>query len=356
MSNQPHSKTPMKPLLEKYFDDLRVKNWSEATIDRRKNSIGRFIGWANERGIDNLSEVTLAVLQSYQRSLYHTGNLRTGKPLRAATQASYLSALSHWLHWASKEKLIPFNPAVELELPKEELRLPTNYLSAAEVETLLQAVDISTPRGVRDRTILEILYSSAIRRNELLGLTPYDVDRQRRVLIIRQGKNHKDRVVPISQRALDWLDLYLVQARPIIEQEGAAGRRGHQWKPFQPTHQLIVGNNGSAMHPVVLSALVRSYLDAAGITKSGACHMLRHTTATLMLENGADLRSLQLLLGHANLNTTQIYTHVSIDRLRQVHDQCHPTSKPNSQLNTAVASPSANPLEPNHDRPQQEPG
>jgi integrase/recombinase XerD len=316
-------KLPLRNLLEKYFDDLRVKNWSEATIDRRNNSLGRFLAWLEARAIERLGEVTLSVLQSYQRSLYHVGNLRSKKPLKAATQASYLSAVGHWLNWATKNKIIPFNPALELELPKEELRLPTNYLNVEEIQTLLSKVDLSTQLGIRDRAILEVLYSSAIRRNELLNLTPYDIDRGRRLLVIRQGKGHKDRVVPITQRAIDWLDKYLTEARPWIE-AGNAITRNNGRKMMEPTNKLILGNNGSAMHPVVLSQLVRKYLTEAGIDKSGSCHMLRHTTATLMLENGADLRSLQTLLGHANLNTTQIYTHITIDRLRQVHDKTHP--------------------------------
>jgi integrase/recombinase XerD len=310
-------------LLQSYFTDLRVKNWCESTIERRKNSIGRFQKWLLERGIDSLTEVTHEIMEAYQRSLYHIGNLRNGQPIRPSTQASYLCAVSHWLQWACVKKIIPFNPAVKIELPKEEHRLPGAYLSVAEVETLLNQTNVKTPIGIRDRSILEILYSSAIRRSELLNLTHYDVDHTRRLLMIRQGKGHKDRVVPIGVRALQWLEKYLADVRPELVEGRLAKWRRKNWK-VEPTNKLILSNTGNAMAKECLSLLVREYLVKAGIDKRGSCHMLRHTAATLMLENGADLRSLQTYLGHVNLNTTQLYTHITVDRLRKVHDATHP--------------------------------
>jgi integrase/recombinase XerD len=308
-------------LLQAYFTDLRVKNWSDATINRRQYSLGRFTDWLTERSIDTLLEVTPEIISAYQRSLYHIGNLRSKKPLRSATQSSYLSAVSHWLQWACVKKFLPFNPAIDLELPKEEHRLPASYLSMTEAELLLNQTDVSTPLGIRDRAILETLYSSAIRRNELLNLSVYDIDRSRRLLMIRQGKGKRDRVVPIGVRALEWLEKYMVDVRPWL-MEGHGRKRGKSIA--EPTTKIFLHNTGAEMHPTSLSILVRGYLNAAGIKKPGSCHMLRHTTATLMLENGADLRSLQTLLGHASLNTTQIYTHITIDRLRAVHDATHP--------------------------------
>jgi len=146
--------------------------------------------------------------------------------------------------------------------------------------------------------------------------------------VIRQGKGRKDRIVPIGVRAIEWLEKYLRDVRPWLEAGNGCKQRRKQLPAA--TNRLILSNTGGAMRPEVLSALVRAYIEAAGINKPGSCHILRHTAATLMLENGADLRSLQTLLGHESLNTTQIYTHITLERLRQVHDATHP-AKPDAK-------------------------
>ena len=318
-------------LLASYFQDLRVRNWTETTIERRQHSVGRFIKWLRAHSIESLKEVSAEMVGAYQRSLYHQGNLRTREPLRFATQASYLSAVVHWCQWACVKKFLPFNPAASIELPKEEKRLPSSYLSEDEAERLINQTDVKTPLGVRDRAILEVLYSTAMRRSELLHLTKFDIDRPRRLLVIRQGKGHKDRIVPIGVRAIEWLEKYVRDVRPWLE-AGYGTRRRRKQLP-EATNRLILSNTGGAMRPEVLSSLVRSYIEAAGIDKPGSCHILRHTAATLMLENGADLRSLQTLLGHESLNTTQIYTHITLTRLREVHDATHP-AKPDVKPTT----------------------
>ncbi len=206
-------------LRDRYFNDLRLKNWFEATIVRRHNSLGRFVRWLRARSIDSFAEVTVDSVNAYQRSLFHLGNLRTRKPLRFATQSSYLTAVAHWCQWACLNKFLPFNPAVGIELPKEEKRLPSSYLSIVEVERLINRTDVTTHLGIRDRAILEVLYSTAMRRSELLKLTHYDIDRPRRLLAIRQGKGHKNRIVPIGLRAIEWLEKYLRDVRPWLRRE-----------------------------------------------------------------------------------------------------------------------------------------
>lgn len=308
-------------LLEAYFVALRVKNWSEATLERRSNSIGRFIAWLTAHEIHSLGEVTPEILQAYQRNLYHVGNLRTGKPLQAATRASYIHAVAHWFQWACLAKHLSFNPAHDIELPKAEYRLPASFLNLQEVELLINQPDVTTPIGVRDRAILETLYSSAIRRSELRNLTLHDIDPSRRLLAVRQGKGKKDRFVPIGIRAMDWVSKYLNDVRPwLLRGEGCKKVR----KQPPNTDIVFLNHSGVPFHPANLSAMVRGYVKQAGIAKKGSCHMMRHTTATLLLEGGADLRVIQTLLGHASLNTTQIYAHVTLDRLRSIHDALHP--------------------------------
>ncbi len=184
-------------------------------------------------------------------------------------------------------------------------------LSVTEVEAVLAQADLTTPHGLRNRAILELLYSTGLRRDESLGLESTDLDRERRTLLVRRGKGPKDRFVPIGERALAWLDKYLAEARPQLVRR-------------QETPLLFVSKNGHRLHANQLSKIVRDYLCAADIAKPGACHLFRHTTATLMLEAGADVRYIQALLGHTRLSTTQIYTHVSIAKLREVHERTHP--------------------------------
>ena len=300
----------LESLLSRYFLSLQIANWSPRTIERRRYSLGRFVDWAKERGVESHGDFTGELLEAYRRSLFHHRNARTNKPLKFATQASYLVAVKHWIGWLVEEGWLETNPAEKLQLPKEEHRLPSSYLTLDEVETLLGIVDLSTPSGLRDRAMLETLYSTGMRRSELIALNLDDIDFDRGLVIIRQGKGRKDRVVPIGKRALQWIEKYLADGRPALTDED--------------TDTLFPTTRGNRFHPVNLSSLVRSYLDAAGIHRRGSCHMLRHTTATLMLEGGADLRSIQSLLGHESLNTTQIYTHITILRLREVHEKTHP--------------------------------
>jgi integrase/recombinase XerD len=183
-----------------------------------------------------------------------------------------------------------------------------------EAERVLSQPKVGEPLGIRDRAILEILYSSGLRRMELLHLKLYDVDQKHGLVTVREGKGKRDRVVPIGDRALAWLDVYLNRLRPEIVKKPDDGL-------------VFLTSNGAAFTPNYLSWLARQYLKSAGIAKGGACHIFRHTMATLMLEGGADIRYIQAMLGHVRLDTTQIYTHVSIRMLKQVHTATHPGAR-----------------------------
>ena len=183
-----------------------------------------------------------------------------------------------------------------------------------EAEQVLEQPDVSDAIGLRDRAIIEVLYSTGIRRMEVLNLCIYDLDIERGTLMVRQGKGKKDRMVPIGERAIAWLERYFNDARPAL-----------MVPPDDGT--LFLGATGEELSPNRLTQLVRGYVDAADIGKRGACHIFRHTMATLMLENGADIRYIQEMLGHVELSTTQIYTQVSIRRLKQVHTLTHPGAR-----------------------------
>jgi len=170
---------------------------------------------------------------------------------------------------------------------------------------------VSDPLGLRDRAMLEVLYSTGIRRSELAHLAVFDLDAERSTLLVRQGKGRKDRMVPIGERAVAWLSRYLTDTRPGLAVEPDDGT-------------MFLTADGIEFSPDRLTQIARRYVLQAEVPKSGACHLFRHTCATLMLEGGADIRYIQALLGHAELSTTQIYAQVSIRALQVVHSATHP--------------------------------
>lgn len=301
---------PIRDLLPCYFLSLRVDNWSKQTVDRRKFSLGRFVDWAEQRGCVHPQDLRPELMEPYRRALFHHRQARNGNPLSFATQASYLTAVKHWLGWLHRERHTADDLSVAVTFPKSERHLPAAYLTIEEVDRLLDVVDLGTPAGVRDRAMLEVLYSTGIRRFELIALELDRVDRSRGLVRIVQGKGRKDRYVPIGRRAIAWVEKYQNQIRP-------------QWL-CNPTQVLFLSTLGNPLHPNTVNSILRPYYVEAGIEKPGSVHILRHTAATLMLEGGADLRSLQIFLGHEHLNTTQIYTHITLQRLREIHQKTHP--------------------------------
>ena len=295
-----------KILIHQFLQTMRMRNCSQRTIHCWRYILERFVAWCGERSVDCVSEVTPEIMAAYRRSLFHYRNPRTGQPLKFDTQAHYLVPIRSWFAWLKAAQFIELDPTPHIELPKGEQRLPTSVLTADQVETVLNIPDLNKPTGFRDRTILETFYSSSIRCGELVALDVYDISYEREILTVRLGKNKKDRVVPIGSRALTWVRKWTEEIRPelLTDTSGSA---------------LFVSKNGRRLGPNYLSNLVKRYLRAGGIEFRGSCHLIRHSSATLMMEGGADIRTLQEILGHARLDTTQIYTHVSIQRLQEVH-------------------------------------
>jgi len=222
--------------------------------------------------------------------------------------------LRAFFKWLSRENLILSNPASELELPRVHRRLPAHILSREDIERVMAQTALHGELGIRDRAMLETLYSTGIRRFELTGLKLYDVDLRNGTLFVRAGKGERDRYVPLGSRAIDWLRRYIDGVRHELVIEPDEG-----W--------LFLHEFGEPFEKNRLSDLVKRYLRSAGIDKPGSCHLFRHAMATQMLENGADIRFIQAILGHAQLSTTEIYTHVSIAQLKEVHALTHPAER-----------------------------
>jgi integrase/recombinase XerD len=303
---------PLEIMMRDYLQALAIQNYSEQTIGNREFLLRQFIQWCQERGIADPVEVTRPILERYQRYLF-LYRKKNGEPMSFRSQHSRLVPLRMWFRWMTRRNHLLHNPASELELPKLGQPLPKNIFSAQEVEQILQLCDVADSIGLRDRAIIEVLYSTGIRRGEVVALKLYDLSLDRGVVLVRQGKGKKDRYVPIGERAIAWLEKYIREARPqlAIEPDDMTVFLTAQGEPFCLDH---------------MTSNVKARIDAAKLGKTGACHLFRHTMATLMHENGADIRFIQEILGHVKLETTQIYTHVSIRTLQQVHASTHPAA------------------------------
>ena len=287
-----------------------VVAYSPRTIAAQKHAIGRFIAWADERGLVRPQDITRPILERYQRHVYHYRK-HNGQPLTVSAQLGLILPLQAWFKWLTKQNHILYNPAADLDLPTRPKALPKGLMSVAQVEEILNGCDIAQPDGIRMRAMLEVLYSTGVRRFELAGLKLFDVDTGRGALMVRQGKGAKDRLVPIGDRACAWVDKYVREVRPELLTNA-------------DDYTLFLDDDGRPFEPGRLGDQVRRHLSRAGVQHAGACHLFRVACATHMLENGADIRFIQSLLGHAKLDTTQIYTLVSLAKLKEVHNATHP--------------------------------
>lgn len=303
----------MPSLLQRFSVHMAARNYSPYTIEQRVVITTAFIAWARQYGVIKPHAVSRELIENYRLHLFNHRKAN-GTPLGVRTQSVRLVALRSFFRWLAREGVIAADPSAGLDLPRGERRLPGTILSQDEVEAILALPDIATPLGLRDRAILETFYVTGIRRLELTRLRLRDVDHARQLILVRKGKGGKDRMVPTGERALAWLLAYREIARPRLL--GA-----------METEQLFLTAWGTPVHPKKMTARVSAYVSAARLGKTGSCHLFRHAAATHMLENGADIRFIQAMLGHESLDTTRIYTHVSIGPLAAVHAATHPAAQ-----------------------------
>jgi integrase/recombinase XerD len=320
--------TGFYPYLRQYFEAIKVQGFSQETAIRRESDLRRFIGWCDERSLNHPNQITKPILEAYQRHLHYYRQERNGQPLSASSQNRYLSNVKQFFKWLARENHLLYNPASELQIIKPVPSLPV-VLSETEIEQLMHQPDTNKVGGLRDRAILELFYSSGLRRSELCNLKLEEIALPRKTLYVRKGKGNKDRLIPIGERATYWLKRYLLEAR---DQLLIDAHESH----------FFINDYGTAFRDNKLGDKVKRYLRNAGIQVPGSCHLLRHAMATHMMENGADVRFIQAMLGHADLNSTQIYTHVSIRKLQEVHAETHPATmqREKEALLTALAAES----------------
>lgn len=294
----------MDEMLEQFYHHLGVeRGLATLTLESYASDLQNFREFLHREGRTAWEEVTLADLQHYLAELEARG-------LAAASRARRLSALRQFFRFLQQEEKLAANPVELLDSPRLPMKLP-NVLSESEVEALLAAADTSTPLGLRDAALLEVLYATGMRVSELVGLTLKQVD-LRRGVVRPLGKGRKERLVPLVPQAVEKLRRYLADGRPRLLKE-------------RDSPYIFLNSRGSRLTRQGFWKILRSYASKANVRHLSP-HVLRHSFATHLLSRGANLRVLQLLLGHADLATTQIYTHLEAERLKAAHRKAHPRS------------------------------
>lgn len=290
----------MQNILKNYTDFLKIeKRYSTNTVDAYRRDISRFLDFAGDRAVEAFDSTSI---RSYLLKCLEEGR-------NSRSTARYLSSLKSFFNFLCEEKYLSDNPVEILESPKLWRKLPT-VVGLDEVEALLACPDPKTLQGIRDKAMLEVLYATGLRVSELVSLKSTDVDFE--VGYIRSlGKGNKERVVPLGAVANEAVQDYIDVARRALLDGNTA-------------HELFITRLGRKMTRQGFWKILKAYALKANIKTSVSPHSLRHAFATHLLERGADLRSVQEMLGHADISTTQIYTHILQDRMRKVHDKFHP--------------------------------
>jgi integrase/recombinase XerD len=295
---------PNARLLDRFSDGLWLNDGlARNTLESYRRDVAQFAAWLDEAAGKALTEAGAADIQ---RHLAWQVESKHAKP---RTTSRLVSALRRFFQFAVREGLRSDDPAAGLESPKLPRSLP-NTLSEEEVEALLAAPDVQSHQGLRDRAMLETLYASGLRVSELVGLKTIQVSLDMGVVRVL-GKGSKERLTPLGQEAMSWIERYQREARAQL----LAGRK---------SDALFVTARGGPMTRQAFWGLIKRYAVVAGIRKPISPHTLRHAFATHLINHGADLRVVQLLLGHADISTTQIYTHVARERLKALHRKHHP--------------------------------
>jgi len=297
-----------------YLEDSQARGQSNATIKSKHNLLLMFIRWAKALGITAIKEVDLYVMEDYRRYISAYRKPKNKEPLAISTQAQRLISLTVFLDRMFYFDIITDNFFCKFELPKTGKRLPKFIPDEEQIELILNQALTKGEMSIRDRAILELYYASGIRRAELANLNIRNIDLKNLTITVRKGKGGYDRIVPIVERTIYWINQYLKKLRPTHA-------------TFESGDALFLGKTGKRIQKSKLTELVGEYIRRSGVADEGACHLLRHATATHMLRNGADIRYVQEMLGHEDISTTQIYTHVTINDLKRVHQQTHPFAR-----------------------------
>ncbi len=311
--------TRLKLLRARFVEWLEARNYSPRTRPDYDRYVRDFLLWINENtSLSSIAEVLPAHVQQYQLSLCYPlpkEDNTPGRVLSISAQICRLAAIKTFFSWLVQTQQIAYNPASSIEPPKQTETLPRDVLTQDEARCLLESTPVVKPRDIRDRAILEVLYGTGIRRAELLSLTIYDADLQAATLRIEHGKGGRSRLLPLTAGACAALKLYLTESRSCYA------------SMMSRAALFLSSKSGQPLSDNDIVRIVRKAAKRADIIKRTTPHTLRHSFATHLLQEHADIRQIQKLLGHKKLSTTEIYTHVEISDLQEVIARCHPREK-----------------------------
>jgi integrase/recombinase XerD len=294
----------METFLKEYLSVLRLeRNLSENTILSYKNDLTSFLNFLEQNKISDPSQINLNNITIFFNSLNEFG-------LSSTTSARYFSSTKGFFNYLHMNKYIEENPIERLSSPKLSKNLPV-VLTVEEINSIIDLPDTNTKLGLRDKALLELMYACGTRVTEIINLKISDLFFKEEIIRVF-GKGSKERVVPIGSSAIHWVEEYLLKSRPLLE------------KKLKSENIVFLNNRGMKLSRMGVWKIINRYTNESGVKREVHPHTFRHSFATHLLEGGADLRAVQEMLGHADISTTQIYTHIDRDYIKQVHKEFHP--------------------------------
>lgn len=334
MSEQKYDLNPVIHEREvSYLDHMRLRNLSPRSIVQEEQNIRVFLGYMRRRRLYELEDVDRAAFEGFRDYLMVEYKTRQEKNIDVSTARGRMFSIQRWFRFLRKKGFLPFDPIADVRAPRRKRRLPAGVLRPEEIERVMRLPDLKSLRGYRDRAIMELHYSTGARASEVAGLVVSDINLEKRTAFIRSGKGGKDRFVPLTAQCARFLTRYLAEIRPqLLEGLRPAG---HNWLKVAGTagDSLFVSLYGGPVHARWLTGLLRDYLARAGYAgRISPVHGFRHSIATHLIEDGMDVRYVQALLGHNNINSTQIYTRVERKTLHALIKRYHPRALANERV------------------------
>lgn len=329
-------KQSIENLKSAFLEHLLLKNMQPLSVRQNDLALRIFIGWLAEKGISDLDQVDRELFEDYKAWL-SAYTSHKGEPLGAGTVRERVFTPQRWFAWLKRKGILAYDLIADVKAPRRKKQLPRGVMRLDEIRKVMEQPDLKSVIGYRDRTIMEVLYSTGARAAELVSLKVADVDLQKKMVRIRNGKGGRDRFVPLSTPCCRFLDRYIKEIRPELLE----GMRpcGNNWLKKANTGKdlLFLSLYGGPVGKVWLGCFMKEYIHRAGIKKVvSPVHSFRHSVATHLLESGMDVRYVQVLLGHNNINSTQIYTHVERHTLQALLKKHHPRELARENLQVFV--------------------